>query len=272
MAWFAQDQLDTLNPEHSVLDNTLSVSSRATQSVARSVLGALLFRGPDVEKKVRVLSGGEKARVGLARLLMQEANFLLLDEPTNHLDISSCEILSQAVQDFNGTVLFVSHDRDFIDAVCTHVYAMLPDGRGQLFEGNLDDYRRLAEKAGFPDVLAPKATTASVSDQGSPVEQSSTGLQNRWSEAEVTNLRREAQKNMKRIEKLDHEMATLGQSLFEIDQKMEELHSDFSQVAKLASEKLAIQQRLEVMETEWLDLSDKVDQSRSILGTMGRSL
>ena len=270
LAWFAQDQLDTLNPELSVLDNVLSASVRATQSVARNVLGALLFRGQDVDKKVRVLSGGEKARVGLARLLMQDANFLLLDEPTNHLDISSCEILSQAVQDFAGTVLFVSHDRDFIDAVCSHVYAMLPDGRGQIFEGNLDDYRRLAAKSGFPDVLAPKATAPVEAEN--PVVQSTDSSQNRLSESEISNLRRETQKKLKRIEKLDDDIASVGQSIFDLDEKMEKLHSDFSQVTKLAAEKQTLQARLEGLEAEWLDLSDQVDQSRSILSAMGRSL
>ena len=217
-----------------------------------------------------MLSGGEKARVGLARLLMQEANFLLMDEPTNHLDISSCEILSQAVQDFEGTVLFVSHDREFIDAVCTHVYAMLPDGRGQLFEGKLDDYRRLAAKAYFPDVLEP-LVTASAAETITALEESKSS-QNRLTETEVSNLRREAQKNLKRIEKLDDEIADVGQVIAGLDRKMEQLHSDFSQLAQVSAEKSNHQKRLEELEAEWLELSDRVDQSRTTLIAMGRSL
>ena len=146
--------------------------------------------------------------MGLARLLLQEANLLMMDEPTNHLDISSCEILSQAIQEFEGTVIFVSHDRDFIDAVCSHVYAMLPDGRGRLFEGKLDDYRRQALKSDFPDVLDPlpvsgndggKSGRSKVTHHAS----SAAEIGSNMSEYEINALKRDAQKHQKRIAKLD---------------------------------------------------------------------
>lgn len=269
-AWFAQDQLETLNSAKSVLENVLESSPKATQGVVRNVLGSLLFRGDDVNKRVGVLSGGEKARVGLARLLMQEANLLLMDEPTNHLDISSCEVLSQAIQEYEGTVVFVSHDREFIDAVCTHVFAMLPDGRGQLFEGKLDDYRRLASRSGFPDVLDPLPTSGVDSPAVAP--SSEIKQSGKLSEPEITSLKREAQKNIKAIEKLDAEMARLQRVLADCDRQMEESHSDFSRVASIAEEKKLTESQLAVSEEEWLELSEKVEFAKSTLISMGRTL
>lgn len=269
-AWFAQDQLETLNSAKSVLENVLESSPKATQGVVRNVLGSLLFRGDDVNKRVGVLSGGEKARVGLARLLMQEANLLLMDEPTNHLDISSCEVLSQAIQEYEGTVVFVSHDREFIDAVCTHVFAMLPDGRGQLFEGKLDDYRRLASRSGFPDVLDPLPTSGVDSPAVTP--SSEIKQSGKLSEQEITSLKREAQKNIKAIEKLDAEMARLQRVLADCDRQMEESHSDFSRVASIAEEKKLTESQLAVSEEEWLELSEKVEFAKSTLISMGRTL
>lgn len=275
-SWFAQDQLATLNLNKSVLDNVLESSAKVTQQVARNILGSLLFRGSDVDKRVGVLSGGEKARVGLARLLLQEANFLIMDEPTNHLDISSCEILTQAIQDFPGTVLFVSHDREFIDGVCTHVYAMLPDGRGQIFEGKLDDYKRQAKLSGFPDVLEP--VTANPGDQKTS-ENSKSAANNmdapageKISEQEVIALKREAQRLQKRLASLDSEISKLTAAISECDRHLETAHSDFELAATIASEKTDAVRELEKTELEWLELSESVESIKSILAQIGRSL
>lgn len=156
IGYYAQDQLDQLDPNKTALENVLNTNFAFSEQRARSLLGAFLFKGQDVFKPLKVLSGGEKSRVGLSCLLAQEANFLLMDEPTNHLDMLSTEILSEALAEYEGTVLFVSHSRDFINAVATHVFAMTPDGKSQLFLGQLDDYVTLAEKQGFPNILALK--------------------------------------------------------------------------------------------------------------------
>ena len=116
----------------------------------------MLLKGDEAFKKVGVLSGGERSRLGLACLLAQDANLLLLDEPTNHLDMASCEVLAEALADYEGTVIFVSHNRKFINQFATHVFAMTKEGKSQLFEGQLDDYERLAEKCGFTNILQVK--------------------------------------------------------------------------------------------------------------------
>lgn len=139
LAFFTQDQLDVFDHDTSILQNILNQIPQATEKQARHILGSFLFRGDDVFKPVGVLSGGEKSRVGLAALLLQKANFLLLDEPTNHLDMTSAEILANALDEYEGTLLFVSHDRSFIQSICTHVLTMSPDGSHDLYEGKLHE-------------------------------------------------------------------------------------------------------------------------------------
>ena len=153
LGYYAQNQMDTLNGNLTVLDNVMTAREGLSIQEGRRILGCFLFTRDDVFKPLKVLSGGEKSRVGLAHLLAQECNLLVLDEPTNHLDMMSTNILANSLSEYEGTALFVSHNRAFINAVATHIFAMTPDGRSQLFEGNLDDYVHLCERSKFPNVL-----------------------------------------------------------------------------------------------------------------------
>lgn len=155
IGYHAQEQLDYLDENKTALENVLAANPEISEQRARSLLGGFLLRGDDVFKKLSILSGGEKNRVGLCCLIVKGANFLVLDEPTNHLDMSSATILANALGDFEGAVLFVSHNRAFINAVATHIFAMTADGRGGLFAGTLTDYEHQAALAGFPNVLKP---------------------------------------------------------------------------------------------------------------------
>ncbi|HLB40884.1 MAG TPA: ATP-binding cassette domain-containing protein, partial [Candidatus Babeliales bacterium] len=138
-AIFAQDQNQALNLRQSVIDNLRDLCANVPEPRIRSFLGAFLFSGEQVEKKVSVLSGGEKNRVGMINVLLQNANLLLLDEPTNHLDIPSKAILLKALQEFGGTILFVSHDRDFINDLATDIIELTPNG-AHYHHGNYSDY------------------------------------------------------------------------------------------------------------------------------------
>jgi ATP-binding cassette subfamily F protein 3 len=137
--YFAQDQYKELNPDARILDDLGEVSSRSTQTELRSLLGCFLFQADDVFKRIGVLSGGERGRYALLRLLMHPANFLLLDEPTNHLDMRAKDVLLEALAAYTGTVVLVSHDRYFIDKLATRVFEV-GDGRVQVFPGNYEDY------------------------------------------------------------------------------------------------------------------------------------
>ncbi len=145
VAYFAQGH-ENLQEQSTVLDEILRVKNLPLEP-ARGFLGRFLFSGDDVFKPISCLSGGERGRVALAMLALQGANFLLLDEPTNHLDIASQELLEQVLRDFEGTILFVSHDRYFMDAVATQVWAV-EDGRVHVYPGNYSQYLEQHARAG----------------------------------------------------------------------------------------------------------------------------
>jgi len=137
--YFAQDQYKELNPDARILEDLGDASPRSTQTELRSLLGCFLFSEDDVFKKIDVLSGGERGRYALLRLLLHPANFLLLDEPTNHLDLRAKDVLLDALTDYAGTVVFVSHDRYFIDKLATRVFE-IGGGKVEIYPGNYEDY------------------------------------------------------------------------------------------------------------------------------------
>lgn len=138
-AIFAQDQNKALNLKKTVLENVQEAASKSSEQTIRKFLGSFLFGKDEVEKPVGVLSGGEKNRVGMINVLLQGANLLLLDEPTNHLDIPSKQILLNALQTYDGTMLFVSHDKDFVNDLATHIIELTPNG-AYLYHGNYDSF------------------------------------------------------------------------------------------------------------------------------------
>jgi ATP-binding cassette subfamily F protein 3 len=137
--YFAQDQYKELDPTAKLLDDIGTVAPRATNTELRNILGSFLFSEDDVFKPIGVLSGGERNRYALARMLLQPSNFLLLDEPTNHLDMRAKDVLLTALQEYTGTVVFVSHDRYFIDRLATRVFE-IENGAVTVFPGNYEDY------------------------------------------------------------------------------------------------------------------------------------
>ena len=137
--YFAQDQYKELDPEARILDDLGELSPSSTQTQLRSLLGCFLFSGDDVFKRIGVLSGGERNRYALLKMLLHPANFLLLDEPTNHLDMRAKDVLLEALTKYTGTVVFVSHDRYFIDKLATRVFE-IGGGKVELYPGNYEDY------------------------------------------------------------------------------------------------------------------------------------
>jgi len=162
MSFYAQHQLESLRIENEILQEMIEAGSRRSEMELRSVLGSFLFTGEEVYKKIKVLSGGEKSRVALAKTLISEANFLLLDEPTNHLDMQSVNILIQALDQYEGTYIVISHDRFFVENVANKIW-YIEDYQLKEYPGTYAEYEqwqedreKAAKKAGLPSPSAPK--------------------------------------------------------------------------------------------------------------------
>jgi ATP-binding cassette, subfamily F, member 3 len=167
--YFAQDQYKVLDGESRMLDDISRAAVKVPESELRSLLGCFLFSGDDVFKPLGVLSGGERNRFALARILVSPSNFLLLDEPTNHLDMRAKDVLLDAIDAFSGTVIFVSHDRYFIDRLATRVLEV-ENGAIMSYEGNYEDYLRKKEALAAsttPEMLSPKEVPSQISESRS---------------------------------------------------------------------------------------------------------
>jgi ATP-binding cassette subfamily F protein 3 len=171
--YFAQDQYKVLDGDARMLDDISSAAVKVPESALRSLLGCFLFSGDDVFKKLGVLSGGERNRFALARILVSPSNFLLLDEPTNHLDMRAKDVLLDALAAFSGTVVFVSHDRYFIDRLATRVLEV-ENGAITAYEGTYEDYRRKKEQLAFAAAVPEVATKPQAVAKARPVESGTT--------------------------------------------------------------------------------------------------
>ncbi len=160
IAYFAQQQLELLNPQQTVLESLSSMAGDMGQGQLRNLLGGFLFRNQEVDKRVSVLSGGERSRLLLCQILVQQANLLLLDEPNNHLDIQGRRVLEEALQAYRGTICLVSHDRHLINAVANKVL-VITEGKAETFPGNYDDFQAIWKKR----LQTPELETQPPSDQ-----------------------------------------------------------------------------------------------------------
>ena len=233
-----------LTPSNSVLDELWNDFKLTPEIEIRNRLGAFLFSGDDVKKSVGMLSGGEKARLLLAKLSMENNNFLILDEPTNHLDIDSKEVLENALIDFDGTLLFVSHDRYFINRVATHVLELSENG-STLYLGDYDYY--VDKKAEVEVSQAEELSTDNQDKEASPVNDYQAQKESQ----------KEARKLMRQIESLEAEIETLETQAQAISEQMLETN-DAEKLMRLQAELDKINHRQEEAMLEWEELSEQV--------------
>ena len=233
-----------LTPSNTVLDELWNDFKLTPEVEIRNRLGAFLFSGDDVKKSVGMLSGGEKARLLLAKLSMENNNFLILDEPTNHLDIDSKEVLENALIDFDGTLLFVSHDRYFINRVATHVLELSEHG-STLYLGDYDYY--VEKKAEVEMIQTEEASTSNQAKEASPVNDYQAQKESQ----------KEARKLMRQIESLETEIEELESQSQAISEQMLETN-DAEKLMELQAELDKISHRQEEAMLEWEELSEQV--------------
>ena len=243
VGYYDQTQ-SNLTPSNTVLDELWNDFKLTPEVEIRNRLGAFLFSGDDVKKSVGMLSGGEKARLLLAKLSMENNNFLILDEPTNHLDIDSKEVLENALIDFDGTLLFVSHDRYFINRVATHVLELSENG-STLYLGDYDYY--VDKKAEIEVSQIEESSTNNQVKESSPVNDYQAQKESQ----------KEARKLMRQIESLEAEIEELESQSQAISEQMLETN-DADKLMELQAELDKISHRQEEAMLEWEELSEQV--------------
>ncbi len=247
--YFAQDQYKELDPDARLLDDLSGVANGKTVTELRSLLGCFLFGEDDVFKQIGVLSGGERNRYALARLLLNPSNFLLLDEPTNHLDLRAKDVLLEALREFSGTVVFVSHDRYFIDNLATKVIE-IAGGEVRVFPGNYEDY--LYRKAG-----------------GSPVvEESAPTINDQPAEAEKQEPSKAKRVNPLKLKQLEDRAAGLEAASQELEAEITQIEADLQSFVSADETKRqmdlldARRAELDRTLTEWEDVSLQIEEAR----------
>lgn len=275
-AYYAQHQLEELNPANTVLAELDTVAAGWTTSEERRLLGAFLFHGDDVEKRVNVLSGGERARLALAKMLVSPDPLLLLDEPTNHLDIDSVDVLEKALVDFPGTIILISHDEHLVRAVANKVVDVR-DHKVTVYDGNYDYFLfKLAELQAAAQGETSSKTVSSygtsgaraVTSSGPEAGQAAGSSRNvktkeqRRAEAEERNRRSRALRETKK--RLDEVEAALTPAHKRYDELMtlmadEALYNDPQKFDECMAEYQALSKKIPALEAEWLELSEKME-------------
>lgn len=245
--YFAQDQYKELDTEARLLDDLSNDAPRKTTTELRTLLGCFLFSEDDVFKRIGVLSGGERNRYALAKMLLSPSNFLLLDEPTNHLDMRAKDVLLESLAEFTGTVVFVSHDRYFIDKLATRVFE-IEDGEVRIFPGNYEDY--LWRKSGKPIDL-PAGLSALASSAPAPQEAAPEKSAKRVNPMKVQKLKERCVAVESAISAHEAEISRLENELADFRSTAETLR-----VTQLLEEKRA---SLEALMQEWEQLSAEIE-------------
>ena len=223
-AFYAQHQLESLNLSNTILDEMKEAGSKKTDLELRTLLGCFLFSGDDADKKIKVLSGGEKARVALAKTILSKANFLLLDEPTNHLDIHSTELLIDALNRYEGTMILVSHDRYFVSKTANKIWEIV-DREIKEFKGGYEEWvewkERMQVKGGSAKPSSKKTEAAPAPAQPAPKAAAPAPppqpAGKNLSPSELSSLRNELKKEQKSLQQLERKLAELNARKAELE-------------------------------------------------------
>ena len=268
--YFAQHQAETLNPEHTILESLGEVSSTAETNFLRGLAGAFLFSGQDQKKPIKALSGGERNRVALARMLVEPANTLLLDEPTNHLDPASVDVLTDAMIDFPGTIIFISHDPTFLTRVATRVVE-IEDGSARNFFGDYEYY--LWKKAQEFDSIkesSEELVQKSREKDAGPTKAMAAQSATKSAAGDRRDLNKTQARLEKQVARAETEIAEHEMKIKERDQMLADpaLYQEFSKWNGLHQEQDAWKKELERLTARWESLSSELAEVKQKLAAI----
>jgi len=249
VGYYAQNQAQLLNPDKTVFETIDDVAVGDIRPKIRTILGSFLFDTEDTEKKVRVLSGGEKARLALAKLLLSPFNLLILDEPTNHLDMPSKDVLKNALLQYEGSLILVSHDRDFLQGLTSKVYEF-KNHQIHAFTGDVYDFLAQRKMETLNELQSRNVVPLNGTGEKEP------GGKEQWEQKKQSEADDRKRKN--RLRKLEHEMEDLQQRLAEMEARLADPEHNAEDIAsgKLYTEYESLKALLESKEMEWLELSE----------------
>ena len=269
--YFAQHQAETLNPEHTILESLEEVSTRAERNFLRGLAGAFLFSGPDQKKPIKALSGGERNRVALARMLVEPANTLLLDEPTNHLDPASVDVLTDALTDFPGTIVFISHDPTFLMRVSTRVVE-IEDGKARDFHGDYEYYlwKRAQELESIKESsedLRPTAAQQKAQKSGKNAPPPAGAGAQGGTQPNRRDLTKSRDRLEKQVARAEAEIAEMETRIKDRDQELADpaLYQKFSRWNELHHEQEKWKKDLDRLNAQWTDLSQELEDVKKKL-------
>lgn len=254
IGYFSQDNAETLKGSMSILEFLEAESPLELIPKLRDMLGAFLFRGDDVFKSIDVLSGGEKSRLALLRILLKPVNLLILDEPTNHLDLHSKDVLLKALKDFGGTVIFVSHDRGFIESLANRVLELKP-GEAKVFPGDYKYYLEQIGKLEQGEVSQPtiKSNSSVQNDEPKKTASQLSREETKRLQAEKRRLEKEEERLMTEISELEEQKATLEEKL-----STPEVYSDGVLCKEITEQVSQIEEKLTQLNSRWEEVSEKL--------------
>lgn len=245
MAFYAQHQLEALQLNNTVLEEAQRLAFNRTEQELRNTLGAFLFSNEEVDKKVKVLSGGEKARVALAGIMLSEANFLLLDEPTNHLDMDAVDMLIESLQQYEGSFIAVSHDRYFLEEVANKLW-YIQNGEIKVYPGS---YQSFTERYGEQFFFQPDPALQAVA----PAETKANTASGKVDYEKQKEQRKQYNKLQQQLEKIEKEMAALQLTKADLLVKIgsEEIFTDFEALQQCQTELHQVDHALEQCQQQW---------------------
>jgi ATP-binding cassette subfamily F protein 3 len=249
-SFYAQHQLEALHLENDLITELSQAGSSRTENELRTLLGCFLFSGDDIYKKIKVLSGGEKARVALAKVILSDANLLLLDEPTNHLDFFSIDILKRALQQYQGTVVLVSHDRQFIEDVCNKIW-YIEKFKIKEYPGKLSEYLYSQQLKIKSNIITPSNTAGKKTNKNTLADR-----------VEQKEYKKELRSLKKGIDDIDAEIKDLEKAKEEIESSLSDptVYTDSSKVTDLTTRLSAIEKNIDDLQIRWIEAYNKLEK------------